>query len=57
VCELLGAPNRLGFNFRPGTHMLAPLDWQATMDFADQQLRGMDIKRVFDPLPPQEQLH
>jgi hypothetical protein len=57
VYELLGAPNRLGFNFRPGTHMLAPLDWQAAMDFAGQQLRGMDVGRVFDQLPPRKQLH
>jgi hypothetical protein len=57
VYELLGAPNRLGLNFRPGTHMLSPLDWQAALDFADQQLRGMDVKRVFNQLPPQEQLH
>jgi len=57
VYELLGVPDRLGFNFRPGTHSLAPLDWQAALDFADQQLRGMDVKRAFNQLPPQEQLH
>jgi hypothetical protein len=57
VYELLVAQNKLGFNFRPGTHMLSPLDWQAAMDFADQQLRGMDVKRVFNQFPPQEQLH
>ena len=57
VYELLGAPDRLGFNFRPGKHVLSPLDWEAALDFADQQLRGMDVKRVFNELPPQEQLH
>jgi hypothetical protein len=57
VYEFLGVPDRLGVNFRPGTHMLSPLDWQAALDFADQQLRGMDVKRAFNQLPPQEQLH
>jgi len=57
VYELLGVPDRLGFNFRPGTHSLAPLDWQAALDFADQQLRGMSVKRAFNQLPPQELLH
>jgi hypothetical protein len=57
VYELLGAANGLGFNFRRGKHAFAPEDWQAAMDFADQQLRGMDVKRVFNQLPPREQLH
>ncbi len=57
VYELLGAANRLGINFRPGPHALSPADWQAALDFADQQLRGLDAKRVFNQLPPQEQLH
>ena len=57
VYELLGAPHRLGINFRPGPHALLPVDWQAALDFADQQLRGMEVKRVFNQLPPQEQLH
>lgn len=52
VFELLGVPNRLDFNFRPGTHSLAPLAWQAALDFADQQLRGMDAKRAFNQPPP-----
>jgi hypothetical protein len=37
--------------------MLSPLDWQAAMDFADQQLRGLDVKRLFDQFPPPERLH
>jgi hypothetical protein len=57
VYELLGVPDRLGLNFRPGSHMLSPLDWQAAMDFADQQLRGLDVKRLFDQFPPPERLH
>lgn len=57
VYALLGVPNHLGINFRPGRHMLAPDDWTAILDFADQQLRGMDVKRVFDQLPSQEPGH
>ncbi len=57
VYELLGAPSREGINFRPGRHDLSPVDWQAALDFADQQLRGLDVKRAFDQLPPREQLH
>jgi hypothetical protein len=51
---LLGVPDHLGINFRPGKHMLAPEDWTAILDFADQQLRGLDVKRRFDQLPPPE---
>jgi hypothetical protein len=51
---LLGVPEHLGINFRPGKHMLAPEDWTAILDFADQQLRGLDVKRRFDQLPPPE---
>jgi len=57
VYDLLGAPNRLGVNFRPGTHSLSAVDWQAALDFADQQLLGKDIKREFNHIPPQEKLH
>jgi hypothetical protein len=51
VYGLLGVPTHLGINFRPGGHMLAPEDWKAILDFADQQLRGRDVKRVFNQLP------
>jgi hypothetical protein len=51
---LLGVPEHLGVNFRPGKHMLAPEDWTAILDFSDQQLRGLDVKRRFDQLPPPE---
>jgi hypothetical protein len=57
VYALLGVPDHLAVNFRPGRHMLAPEDWQAILDFSDQQLRHLDIKRRFDQLPPAEQLH
>jgi len=52
VYELLGVPDHLGINFRPGPHRLAPEDWTAILDFSDQQLRGLDVKRRFDQLPP-----
>jgi hypothetical protein len=52
VYALLGVPDHLGINYRPGPHRLAPEDWTAVLDFADQQLRGMDVKRRFDQLPP-----
>ena len=44
-------------NYRPGGHRLAPEDWTAVLDFADQQLRGLPVKRTFDQLPPADQLH
>jgi len=57
VYELLGVPAREGVHFRPGQHALAPEDWRAVLDFADQQLRGMTIAQRFDQFPPDDQLH
>jgi len=57
VYELLGVPDHLGIHFRPGKHMLAPEDWRAVLDFADQQLRGLPVNQRFDQLPPWDQLH
>ncbi len=57
VYELLGASDRLGVNFRPGQHGMNASDWQAVLDFADKQLRMLDVKRRFDQLPPADQLH
>jgi hypothetical protein len=57
VYALLGVPDHLGIHFRPGKHMLAPADWTAILDFADQQLRGMKSDQRFDQLPPLDQLH
>ena len=37
--------------------MLAPEDWQAILDFADQQLLGKKVERRFDQFPPDEELH
>ena len=57
VYDLLGVPQHLGIHFRPGKHMLAPEDWRAVLDFADQQLRGITVSERFDQLPPWEALH
>ncbi len=57
VYALLGVPEHLGINFRPGPHRLAPEDWTAILDFSDQQLRGMKVTRRFDQLPTQEPSH
>ena len=57
VYALLGVPDHLGINFRPGPHRLAPEDWAAVLDFADQQLRGKPGQRVFDQLPSDPMSH
>jgi hypothetical protein len=57
VFDLLGVSDKLAVNFRPGRHMLAPEDWTAVLDFADQQLRGKKIDRRFDTFPPDDELH
>ncbi|MES2439947.1 MAG: hypothetical protein V4584_12800 [Verrucomicrobiota bacterium] len=54
VYDLLGVPDHLGLHFRPGGHQFAPEDWTAILDFADQRLRGMEVKRRFDELPAPE---
>ena len=57
VYEFLGVPQHLGIHFRPGQHLLAPADWQAILDFSDQQLRQLPVKEHFDQLPPPGELH
>ena len=53
VYEFLGVPaNRLGVHFENHPHALAATDWTAILDFADQQLRGLDHHRTFDQFPP-----
>jgi len=44
VYELLGVPEHLAINFRPGGHLLASADWQAILDFSDQKLRKLGPK-------------
>ena len=56
VYEFLGvSTDRIGVNYEQHRHMLTPADWTAAMDFADQQLRGIDHHRTFDNFPPTTQ--
>ena len=55
VYEFLGvSPERVGVNYEPHRHALTADDWQAALDFADQQLRGIDHQRRFDQFPVEE---
>ena len=45
--------NRVGVNYETHRHGMPPEDWNAALDFADQQLRGMDHHRLFDQFPPE----
>ncbi|HEV2455989.1 MAG TPA: hypothetical protein VGY98_17120 [Verrucomicrobiae bacterium] len=52
VYEFLGvSADRVGVNFEKHRHALTAGDWDAALDFADQQLRGIDHRRKFDPFP------
>jgi len=54
VYEFLGvSPDRVGVNYEPHRHALTADDWNAALDFADQQLRGIDHQRKFDQFPPE----
>ena len=54
VYAFLGvSTDRVGMNFEPHRHALTPDDWTAALDFADQQLRGIDHHRRFDLFPPE----
>jgi len=55
VYQFLGVgTNRVGVNYEPHRHGLTADDWTAALDFADQQLRGIDHHRSFDQFPTQE---
>jgi len=54
---MLGVPEHLAQNFRPGPHGFQSADWLAILDFADQQLLGKKIDRTFDQLPAADSLH
>ena len=55
VYEFLGvSADRVGVNYEPHRHMLTADDWKAALDFADQQLRGIDHHRSFDQFPPEQ---
>ncbi len=54
VYAFLGvSTDRVGVNYEPHRHGLPPADWTAALDFADQQLRGINIERRFDRFPPE----
>ena len=48
------SPDRVGVSYEKHRHGLTPEDWNDAMDFADQQLRGIDHHRTFDQFPPDE---
>jgi hypothetical protein len=48
VYEFLGAGSRIGIFYHPGIHELIEDDWDALMDFADQQQPDASINRTFD---------
>ncbi|HTV61710.1 MAG TPA: hypothetical protein VMH30_03990 [Verrucomicrobiae bacterium] len=55
VYAFLGvSTNRVAANYEKHRHMLTADDWNAALDFADQQLRGIDHHRAFDNFPPDE---
>jgi hypothetical protein len=54
--QLLGVPEHLGIHFRPGTHLLAPEDWLAILDFSEIHLFNRKIARDFETLPASDQL-
>jgi hypothetical protein len=52
VYQFLGvSKDRVGVNYEPHRHALTAGDWDAALDFADQQLRGIDHHRTFDHFP------
>jgi hypothetical protein len=46
--------DRVGVNYEKHRHALTVDDWNAALDFADQQLRGIDHHRTFDQFPPEQ---
>jgi len=54
VYEFLGVnTDRVGVNYEPHRHALTAEDWNAALDFADKNLRGMKVERSFDQFPPE----
>jgi hypothetical protein len=41
-------------NYENHRHALTADDWNAALDFTDQQLRGVDHHRTFDNFPAEE---
>lgn len=51
VYQYLGARDRIGIAYRPGGHQIDINDYNAIMDFADRNLKGLPISRTFDNVP------
>lgn len=52
VYAFLGvSTDRVGVNYEKHRHALTAADWDAALDFADQQLRGIDHHRDFNQFP------
>ncbi len=56
VYEFLGAGGRIGIHYREGKHEQNETDWQALLDFADQQFFKKKVETKFDSLPFPEAL-
>jgi hypothetical protein len=55
VYAFLGvSTDRAGVNYAPHRHALTADDWNSALDFADQQLHGIDHHRSFNQFPPDE---
>jgi hypothetical protein len=55
VYEFLGvSADRVGVNYETHRHGLTADDWKAALDFADKNLRGMNVARSFDHFPPEQ---
>jgi hypothetical protein len=52
VYALYDATDRVASNYCEHGHAFNECDWDALLDFADRQLRGKDVGRRFDELPP-----
>jgi hypothetical protein len=55
VYALFGRTDRLAVNYCAHGHALNDCDWDALLDFADWQLRGIKTERHFDEFPPESE--
>src|SRR6185503_13978739 len=51
VYQFLGVSDRIGISYRPGGHQIDINDYNAIMDFADKNLKGLTVTRNFDSVP------
>ncbi len=54
--DLHGVEDRIGVNYANHGHSMMDEDWNAIMDFADKNLRGMKVDRSFDRFPTDAEL-